>query len=244
MISFDDVQRLNLGYVLKPAEATGTGHPQVIPILAYYVNHPDGGVLFDAGIAPLDPETEAFYRPHRLDLAETLERNGRSLSDVRVVVPCHLHFDHVGDLGQLVGRPVVVQRIEHQLAEEPGYTVEGLVGDDTISWELIEGEEELMDGLRVVPTPGHTAGHQSLVVRAEEGTLVLAGQAFDTASEYSAAYLNLSVSTSSIANGEDPSASSGQAPDLPYPDWMPRLQAFQPSAVMFAHDLPMWTTAS
>ena len=236
MVSFDDVQRLNLGYVLKPAQATGTGHPQVVPILAYFVNHPDGGILFDAGVAPLDDETEAFYRPQRLNLAETLERNGRALSDVRVVVPCHLHFDHIGDLAQLVGRPVVVQRTEHELAKEPGYTVEGLADDQTISWELIDGEEELMEGIRIVPTPGHTAGHQSLVIRAEEGSLVLAGQACDTASEYSAAYLNLSVSTSSSANGA--------TPDLPYPDWMPHLQEFQPSAVMFAHDLPMWTTAS
>ena len=43
MVSFDDVQRLNLGYVLKPAEATGTGRPQVVPILAYFIAHPDGG---------------------------------------------------------------------------------------------------------------------------------------------------------------------------------------------------------
>src|SRR5680860_388732 len=236
MVSFDDVRRLNLGYVLKPAPATGTGHPQVVPILAYHVNHPDGGVLFDAGIGPLDAETESFYRPHRIDLVDALERNGRALSDVRVVVPCHLHFDHVGDLAQLTGRPVVAQRIEHELAKEPGYTVEGLADDDTISWELIDGEEELMDGLRIVPTPGHTAGHQSLVVRATEGTLVLAGQAFETASDYSAAYLNLSVSTSSSSNGA--------TPDLPYPGWMPRLQEFHPSAVVVAHDPPMWTTAN
>jgi hypothetical protein len=75
-----------------------------------------------------------------------------------------------------------------------------------------------------------------MVVRAEEGTVVLAGQAFDTASEYSAAYLNLSVSTGSNSNVD--------IPDLPYPDWLPHLQSFQPSAVVFAHDLPMWTTAS
>jgi ribonuclease BN (tRNA processing enzyme) len=236
MISFDDVQRLNRGYVLKPAEATGTGHPQVVPVLAYFIDHPDGGVLFDAGIASLDPETEAFYRPHRIPLVDALDVVGRTLADVRVVVPCHLHFDHVGDLGQLLGRPVVVQRIEHEQAKQSGYTVDGLAEDDAISWELVDGEEELMDNLRVLPTPGHTEGHQSLIVRAEEGTLVLAGQAVDTASEYSAAYLNLSVSTTSTFNGS--------TPDLPYPDWMTRLQEFQPSAVLFAHDLPMWTTAS
>lgn len=236
MVSFDDVQRLNLGFVLKPAEATGAGHPQVVPILAYFVDHPDGGVLFDAGVAPLDAETEAFYRPHRIPLVDALEGIGRALSDVRVIVPCHLHFDHIGDLGQLLGRPVVVQRTEHEQAKQPGYTVDGVAEDDAISWELIDGEEELMDSLRILPTPGHTDGHQSLIVRADEGSLVLAGQAVDTASEYSAAYLNLSVSTTSTFNGS--------TPDLPYPDWMARLQEFHPSAVLFAHDLPMWTTAS
>ena len=91
-----------------------------------------------------------------------------------------------------------------------------------------------MDGIRIMPTPGHTAGHQSLVVRADEGTLVLAGQAVETASEYSAAYLNWAVSTSDEGDGLD----------LPYPDWLPRLQEFRPSVVLFAHDLPMWTTAT
>jgi glyoxylase-like metal-dependent hydrolase (beta-lactamase superfamily II) len=234
MVSFDDVQRLNLGYVLKPAEATGTGRPQVVPILAYFIAHPDGGILFDAGVAPLDEETEAFYRPHRIDLIDALEAAGRALSDVRVVVPCHLHFDHVGDLSQLFGRPVVVQRAELDAAREPGYTVPGLAEDDGVAWEAIDGEEELMDGIRIMPTPGHTFGHQSLVVRADEGTLVLAGQAVETASEYSAAYLNWAVSTSDEGDGLD----------LPYPDWLPRLQEFRPSVVLFAHDLPMWTTAT
>lgn len=235
MISFDDIQRLNLGYVLKPAQATGAGRPQVVPILAYHIAHPDGDILFDAGVAPLDEETEAYYRPHRIPLTEALEAAGRSLVGVRVVVPCHLHFDHVGDLAQLVGRPVVVQRAELEAAREPGYTVAGLAKDDTTWWEPVEGEEELMAGVRIMPTPGHTAGHQSLVVRAEEGSIVLAGQAKETASEWSAAYLNWAVSTQSAAGGA--------GPDLPYPSWLPRVQEFGPSVVLFAHDLPMWTTA-
>lgn len=230
MFSLDDVFRLDLGHVLKPGD---DGTLQVIPILAYYLHHPDGGVLFDSGIAALDDVTEAYYRPRRVDLGTALASHGRSLGDVRVVVPCHLHFDHVGGLGQLVGRPVVVQRRERELAREPGYTVEGLATDDTIAWEEIDGEEELMEGLRVVPTPGHTEGHQSLVVRAEEGVLVLAGQACESASEYSAAYLNLAVSSAPETAGLD----------LSYPAWLPRLQAFGPSAVVFAHDLSMWTTA-
>ncbi|MDQ4044841.1 MAG: MBL fold metallo-hydrolase [Chloroflexota bacterium] len=235
MLSFDDVQRLNLGYVLKPAELTDDGHPQVVPVLAYHIAHPDGGILVDAGVAPLGSELEARFRPHRIPLPEALDAAGRALSDVRVVVPCHLHFDHVGDMSQLVGRPVVVQRIEHEAAKEPGYTVDGLAEDETIAWELIDGEEELMEGVRILPTPGHTAGHQSLVIRAEEGSLVLAGQALDTASEWSAAYLNYVVSS----QGED-----GDGLELPYPSWMPKLQEFRPSVVLFAHDLPMWTTAS
>jgi N-acyl homoserine lactone hydrolase len=233
MLSFDDVQRLNLGYVLKPAELTGDGHPQVVPILAYFIAHPDGGTLFDAGVAPLGAELEARFRPHRIPLPEALEAVGRTLADVRVIVPCHLHFDHVGDLAQLVGRPVVVQRIEHEAAKAPGYTVDGLAMDDAVAWELIDGEEELMDGIRILPTPGHTMGHQSMVIRAEQGTIVLAGQALDTASEWSAAYLNHLVSSR---------GNNSEGLDLPYPDWMPTLQEFRPSVVLFAHDLPMWTT--
>jgi N-acyl homoserine lactone hydrolase len=78
----------------------------------------------------------------------------------------------------------------------------------------------------VLPTPGHTAGHQSVVVCCEDGSVVLAGQAHDTATEF-AADLRAAVARGGRSNVVVP----------PYLAWMDRLLAFDPRRIVFAHDL-------
>jgi len=86
-----------------------------------------------------------------------------------------------------------------------------------------------VERLGVLPTPGHTEGHQSLVVRRADGTVVLAGQAHDTASEYTADHLAARA------------ARNGSAPPLPVPSpWLARLEQFDPARVLFAHDMAVW----
>lgn len=58
-----------------------------------------------------------------------------------------------------------------------------------VVYEELGGEAEVWPGVWVIPTPGHTAGHQSLVVRQADGTVLLAGQAHDFASEFASAQL-------------------------------------------------------
>ena len=53
-------------------------------------------------------------------------------------------------------------------------------------WELLDGEAELAPGVHVISTPGHVNGHQSIVLECDDGSLVLAGRAHDTASGWSA----------------------------------------------------------
>jgi hypothetical protein len=53
-----------------------------------------------------------------------------------------------------------------------------------IAAEEIDGEAEVWPGVWIVPTPGHTDGHQSLVVQQSDGTAVLSGQADDIASQF------------------------------------------------------------
>ena len=52
-----------------------------------------------------------------------------------------------------------------------------------MAYEILDGEEEILPRIRVVPTPGHTDGHQSLVVDCAEGPVVLLGQAYEFASD-------------------------------------------------------------
>jgi N-acyl homoserine lactone hydrolase len=225
----DDVVRLSLGSFVRPAAETGTGHPRVEAVYGYLVRHDSGLVLLDTGLGLGDEETEAWYRPQRVPLQQALKGRGVSLSDVDLVVNCHLHFDHCGGNPLLAGTPVLCQREELATARAGDYTMEHLVDPPGSVYELLDGEAEIWPGVHVVPTPGHVDGHQSVVVECADGSVVLAGQSHDTASGWSA---------DALAFGAH---ELGHRDPLPAaPAWMARLLAFDPKRVVFAHDAAVW----
>ncbi len=229
-----DIRRVDFGYFVRPAAETETGQPRVEPALGYLVAQPDGWLLFDTGMGTGPPELEDHYRPVRQALPDAVRRAGVDVVEIRWVVNCHLHFDHCGGNPLLSGRPVFTQRTE--LAEASStehYTLPQLIDFRGAHYEQLDGEAEVLPGVWVIPTPGHTDGHQSLVVRREDGTVVVAGQAHDTATQYSAEQLAWRADRDGIG------------PPLPsYRPWLDRLMAFDPRRVVFAHDLAVWEPAA
>ena len=226
------VRRLDLGYFVRPAAETGGPQPRVEPVLGYLVRRGQGLLLFDTGIGAVDPETEAHYRPRRRPLEAALASAGVTLTDIDLVVNCHLHFDHCGGNALLAGRPILVQATELAAARRGGHTIDELVDFPGASYEEFSGEAEVWPGVWIIPTPGHTDGHQSLVVRQSDGTVVLAGQAHDFASEFGSDHLARAA------------ALEGVEPPLPsYRPWLDRLAGFDPRRVLFAHDCSVWEPA-
>ncbi|MGW0435972.1 N-acyl homoserine lactonase family protein [Micromonospora sp. NPDC003197] len=223
------VRRLDLGYFIRPATEAGEPYPRVEAVFGYLVRHAGGLILFDTGIGRADPGTEAHYRPHRQSLPEALAGAGVGVEDISLVVNCHLHFDHCGGNSLLAGRPVVVQATELAAARVEGYTVPELVDFPGARYEELVGEAELRPGVWVVPTPGHTAGHQSLVVRQPDGTVILAGQAYDFASAFGSAQLAYRAAGAGV-----------DGPLSPAPPWLSRLLEWDPARVLFAHDGAVW----
>jgi glyoxylase-like metal-dependent hydrolase (beta-lactamase superfamily II) len=198
-------------------------------VLAYLVRHDQGLILFDTGIGSADPETEAHYRPRRRDLRDALNAAGVALDDISLVANCHLHFDHCGGNPLLGGRPVLVQDIELAHARRGGYTVDELIDFPSAAYEELAGEAEVWPGVWLVPTPGHTPGHQSLVLRQADGSVVLAGQAHDFAAHFASDQMAREA------------ALHGVEPPLPtYQPWLGRLADFDPRRVLFAHDCSVW----
>ncbi len=223
------VRRVDFGYFVRPAEETGTGAPRVEPCLGYLIDHPDGLVLLDTGMGS-HPEVNAHYRPRRQPLPAALAAVDVRVEDVSLVVNCHLHFDHCGGNPAFTGRPIFTQRSELEAARTAGYTLPELVDAPGLRYEELDGEAEVLPGVLVLPTPGHTTGHRSLVVRCDAGTVVVAGQSHDTASAYSADVLAWRAHR------------VGHPPPLPpTPAWIDRLQRLDPARVVFAHDHAVWT---
>ncbi|MGW4197076.1 N-acyl homoserine lactonase family protein [Streptomyces sp. NPDC005004] len=223
------VRRLDLGYFIRPASETGGPQPRVEPVLAYLVEHDRGLILFDTGIGTADDETEAHYRPQRRALQDALSDAGVTLADVSLVANCHLHFDHCGGNPLLKGKPILVQEVELATARRGDYTFDELVEFPGAAYEELAGEAEVWPGVWIVPTPGHTNGHQSLVLRQSDGTVVLAGQAHDFASQFASDHLARQAALDGV-----------EQPLPTYQHWLERLAEFDPRRVLFAHDSSVW----
>jgi N-acyl homoserine lactone hydrolase len=219
------LRRVDYGYFVRPADESGGGVARVEPTLGYVIDHPTAGlILFDTGMGE-HPEVDAWYHPTRIPLAAALRTAGAHLDDIRMVTNCHLHFDHCGGNPQLAGRPVFAQQSELDLARAPeSHTFPELVDHPGARIEPLSGEAEIAPHVHIFPTPGHTAGHQSLVIRQPTGTvLVVAGQSHENATSFT---------TDALAHHTGVGTP---------PAWIERLLAMDPARVVFAHDNAVWT---
>jgi len=144
---------------------------ELMPVYVHVIEHPDGRVLVDTGLTELHAAV-ADMDPHLIPVAEW----SFDPVSIEIVVNTHLHFDHCGGNHLFAGRPTYVQRreLEDALGPEP-YTIREWVEAPGVVYEALDGEREILPGVRLVPAPGHTPGSQVVVVEAGGGPIVIAG---------------------------------------------------------------------
>jgi len=160
----------------------------------YLIKHDQGWMLWDTGVAdaiaampdgqkPADPRATHWHRPKTL--ASQLEQLGVKPGDIRYVAISHTHPDHVGNVELFPAVPVLIQRAEYEWAfgqEKKPFNPEHPV-------TKLEGDKDVFgDGsVLIVSTPGHTPGHQSLLVHLPKtGWVVLSGDAVHFKSNWDA----------------------------------------------------------
>ena len=148
-------------------------------------------------------------------------------ADNTAIANCHLHADHSGQNGRFPGVPIYVQPAEWAAAHEPDYTILEDIEFAGARYEQVAGDHEVAPGIRIYATPGHSPGHQSLVVDAPEGPILFVGQAVYTHGEWT----GLAGAREGIST----------APDQPeYLRSVARLKAVNPKRVLFGHDHRGW----
>jgi N-acyl homoserine lactone hydrolase len=151
----------------------------------YLIKHTQGWMLWDTGVPdaiaampdgqkPQDPRATHWKRPKTL--ASQLEQLGVKPSDVTYVAVSHTHGDHVGNVGMFPQASLLVQKAEYEWPGpnntprfKPEHPVTKLDGDKDVFGD---------GSVTILSTPGHTPGHQSLLVKLPKtGALVLSGDA-------------------------------------------------------------------
>ena len=205
-------------------------HPRVAEggcdVFGYAVSHPDGIILFDTGVGIDNPLIEELYHPTFTPINEALAAVHLDINGVVAVVNSHLHFDHCGQNKMLLdhGVPTYVQAVEVTTAcTEAHYTVPEWASIPSEMLRLVHGDEQLTAGVRIIETPGHTPGHQSLVVETATGRTVIAGQCIYDLRECNSRAVALDNMHNAAA------LEAGQAS-------LERILALSPCTIVAAHD--------
>jgi N-acyl homoserine lactone hydrolase len=142
-----------------------------MPVYVHLIDHPDGRVLVDTGMTELHPllaDMDPRLRP--------LSEQDIDLAAIDIVVNTHLHGDHCGGNHLFTGRPIYVQRTELEDARgSDDYTIREWLEPPGVRYVPVDGELELLSGIRLVPAPGHTAGTQVVVVETGDRPIVIGG---------------------------------------------------------------------
>lgn len=196
---------------------------EIWPVHGFVVTHPGGAMLVDTGVGGWD-DLLTDWRVVNRTVADALADIDMSPADIDLVINTHLHFDHCGQNSVFSHAPGYVQRTELERAKVESPEIYDWFGFASARWELLDGDSEIVPGVSVITTPGHTSGHQSVLVTGEDGKPdLLIGDAVYT--------------TAQFQGPPDDELPGGQAADpVSWRSSLARIHAISSARVHFCHD--------
>lgn len=220
------IERLDLARVQLPDGHPAAGTGGGVPVHGFLIRHPEGPILVDTGVGQGNTFVDDLYRPTRVDLIGLLLGMGIEIDDVVAVVNSHLHFDHCGQNPALFGGAAdfFAQASEFERVDaDPFYTDRSWAQAPLDQRRVVRGDEPIADGVTLLATPGHTAGHQSVLIEAAGRRVVIGAQVVWHAHE-------LDAEIASPANVDpDPELQAAAI------DSIRRLKALTPEVIHLSH---------
>jgi len=186
MGSASTVHQLHLGHVVLPES-----HPRSVEgtceIYSYVIDHPDGLIIIDTGPRSGHPVIDELYAPQVVSVVDALHASGFDERAVAAIANTHLHFDHCGQNDHFDTAPIWVTEAEYEASLAEFYTVPDWAEISRAQRRFSTDGESIADGVRLLHTPGHTPGHQSVAIETADGLELVVGQACYSCAEYEAA---------------------------------------------------------
>jgi N-acyl homoserine lactone hydrolase len=151
----------------------------MLPMYAFAVKGGDKNILVDSGIEEFmtPPDLEERMGFPVLEFEEALQSIGWTPEDIDIIIHTHLHNDHCENDCLCRNAEVFVQKAELEFFNDPHPIDHRYYSDvlDDVNIKTVEGDTDIVDGIEVLFTPGHTPGGQSVSIETREGKAVITG---------------------------------------------------------------------
>src|SRR5487761_1390491 len=188
------------------------------PVHGFVITHADGAVLVDTGVGG-PPEVLSDWRGGNRSGADALAELDLTPGDIGLVINTHLHFVHCGQNAVFKHAAFYVQRAELGRARVESPELIDWFDFMNARFELLDGDAEIVPGISVLSTPGHTSGHQCVVV--SDADLLIGDAAYSPV-----LYANPELESKVRGQAEDPAA---------WRDSLARVRALSPERIHFCH---------
>lgn len=166
-----------LTYLLNGKETQGTNH-------MFYIEGAKRNILIDATPSAQDLrglQPPGFSLEHLKSPEEALAEIGLKPRDIDILILTHLHQDHVLNITKFTNAEIYIQEDEYAFARAPhpfwslAYLGINMNYLSKTKLRLIRGEYEIEESIKLIPTPGHTPGTQSVLIETPAGKAIIAG---------------------------------------------------------------------
>jgi glyoxylase-like metal-dependent hydrolase (beta-lactamase superfamily II) len=144
----------------------------------WYLEGSDAKILVDAGAQASDFTARGTPETDIISVKDGLHKLGLLPDDIDIVIVTHLHCDHIS-LGWLYKKAkFIIQKRELEYAKNP-HPIDAVLYDHSsfshLNWEVIDGDKEIVPGISVLFTPGHSPGGQSVEINTSAGKAIITG---------------------------------------------------------------------
>ena len=175
-----NVEQIIMGHGNRPKRMYLNGYDGFLDAFYgfFFIKNAEYSIIVDTGISS---ELYTQISKREIDDFKSIERvffeKDISIADIDIVILTHLHFDHCGYLNLFKNKPVFVQKNELIYANKMKKKDLNYQYDlyKNTSFKILDGDSEIVPGINVLLTPGHTPGGQSVLINTENGITAITG---------------------------------------------------------------------